>query len=204
MCVGALAGLCLMLASASGRANTDKLTLHLRIGSGWAEGSNAGGVLFDTTALGAYEFLRAGIAAQCATTLVTGTLGLGGTTGVGMELDRVQVTLLGEGGLHAYGGVGSSFLSDDPGASATLGYAGGRFALGYRVGGWRDANVAITTFGFWNRDLKTVERSYAYEIPASTGWLSGDYYPAETGHATHTVGPSQWGLGLGASMELGR
>lgn len=87
----------------------------------------------------------------------------------GREVHSFGWDMLGEVGMHHHH-VAKGLLSDDPGASATIPYAGLRLGVSWALGG-PHAHVR-GRHGIWlygNVDLSSVTKQYAYQ---ETGWLS--------------------------------
>jgi hypothetical protein len=91
---------------------------------------------------------------------------LGGVAGLAFTpAKNWRVDLLGELGVDSYDHFDEgALLSGDPGASADLHYAGGRFALMHRVGSFEIGYAASFT-----RDLDDVNVRYTYK---SISWVS--------------------------------
>lgn len=100
--------------------------------------------------------------------------------------------LLGAAGVHRYDGVGSGILSDDPGTSATLPFAGVR-ARGVYLFGKGPRHFQLGFAASVDRDLSRVTHTYTYR---ETSWWDGS---TSTESATHTVGFTT----LGAMIDLG-
>ena len=185
--------LTLLLLLSAGSAHADPFGVSVQHGYGWTQGEHSGGLTADALALVHWNVLRLGATGQFATFLGTGESALGAIAGLGFG-DPLQVAVLGEAGMHHYSGVGSGFLSEDPGADGALPFAGGKLLMGYRLTRGRRVNVALVSGFSLNRDLHTLTRHYHY---TEIGWLSGNTYDAEE---TVVIGQTQWTLTLGAAV----
>ncbi len=178
-------------------AASSPFSLELNGGAGWTSGNNVEGVVLEGGELAGYRVARLGLVQQLAIGVGPSMSGVGATVGLGFEWKRVELNALGEVGAHVYEGIGSKFLFDDPGAKGTLIYEGMRASFGYVLRRRRSDRFVLSAFGFWNRDLKSVERSYSYE---ETGWFSDEVTIQE---ASHRVGQSPWGAGLSLGVKYG-
>jgi hypothetical protein len=97
---------------------------------GHIDGEHSGGFTLGATGRLRYSVLTAGVSVLGATQVLGSTMvassALGGLT---LPLGQIRLDALGEFGANSYSGVGSGFLSDDPGASATLPFAGARIGV---------------------------------------------------------------------------
>jgi hypothetical protein len=170
-------------------------------GGGFTSGETMDALVFEGGLLGGFHVLRAGALAQVATSFGGTFAGFGGVVGLGVNFQRVHFMLLGEFGVHEYSGIGSSWLGSDPGARATLGYAGGRASIGFPMVRGGRADVALTTFAFWNTDLARVERSYEF---VSQSFVCLNACSGGFRTSTAAVGQVQWGLALGVTATFNR
>lgn len=127
-------------------------------------GEGYGGALIGTTLLA-----RSGVFAFGGTMEASGAFasrfGLSGLAGIaGRTEGGTGGELLGTLGMHHYNGVGRGILSDDPGASATLPFAGVRVRASQRLGRRFLLGLAATL----EQDLYRERRVYSY---TSTPWL---------------------------------
>jgi hypothetical protein len=125
----------------------------------------------------------------------------GALAGVGFRSrSGLRFDLLGNAGVHSYSGWGAGLLNDDPGASATLPYAGGKVRLSYLFGHGRGHFTLGGEFGM-DTDIGRKRVQYDYQ---STDWLFDDGTTTE--HADHTVGGTRTSvlLVLGGTIDLGR
>lgn len=174
-------------------AHADPFRISVQKGTGWTQGEHSGGLTFEGIALLHWSVLRLGATGQLATALYNNESALSAVTGVGFG-DPLQVSLLAEAGMHHYSGVGSGFMSDDPGADGGLPFAGGRLLLDYRVTHGRRVNLALTGGFALNRDLHTLTRHYHY---TESSWFSDETYSAEE---TVALGQTQSTITLGATV----
>jgi hypothetical protein len=125
--------------------------------------------------------------------------GFGGTLGLGYRTPfNLRLSLAGALGAHFYEHVGGALLSDDPGASAALAFAGGRASASYLfLKGRTHIEVGVTASV--DDDLT---RPKVTETYLSTSWWTGK---PTTGTATHEVGTLRGGLTLnvGVAFDLG-
>lgn len=142
------------------------LRLHLDSGLG---GSTLG---FNLGAVGLLRSraLEGGLGCQLSAFLST-RVGCGLLAGVALDASQAwTVDVLAELGanqIHESGG----FLSDDPGASGTVAYAGARVgARWYFRGAQRAGRASVGLWLFGERDLRGYEAHYSY---TETSWLSG-------------------------------
>ena len=111
--------------------------------------------------------------------LVSSKTGGGMAIGVGSrgrEIHAFGWDMLGEAGLHQHHAA-KGLLSDDPGASATIPYAGLRLGVSWALGG-PQAHLR-GRHGLWlygNVDLSSVTKHYTYQ---EKGWLSDNVRQAE-------------------------
>jgi hypothetical protein len=133
--------------------------------------------------------------------LLMGMISVGAMVGIALRTDGgFRTEILGTGGIRHYAGWGKQLLSDDPGASATLPFAGGALRLGYLFGRSRRGHFNLGGLVAVDQDLWRETRTYSYY---SSDWLDGS-----SGYVsrTNTVGGTRWALGvtLGATLDLGR
>lgn len=110
-----------------------------------------------------YRLLEGGALCQMMFSLSTKNIGCGLALGVSPRTTWLGVDLLGVFGGRHWSGVGTTFLSDDPGGSATLPFAGLRGGVSIYV----DPFV----FSFWlgvDNDLARRHVSYSYN---GGGWF---------------------------------
>ena len=133
--------------------------------------------------------------------LFVGMVSAGALAGVGVRSHSgLRADLLANAGVHSYSGWGAGLLSDDPGASATLPYAGGKLRVAYLVGHGKGHFTLGAEFGV-DTDLGRKRVQYDYQ---ENGWLFDD--GTRTEHADHTVGGTRTSvlLLLGGTIDVGR
>jgi hypothetical protein len=167
-------------------------------GLGVTGGENAGGVAVSAQVTHRYHFLEVG--GEChAAALFSSMLGVGGVAGFHFG-NAFSVRLLGAAGVHLYDGVGRGLLTDDPGISGSLPYAGGRLVLGYSFPQRRSGHRAfIGLAGMYDRDL--ARRTSAVTYREEDAFFGGDSYEATS---THTLGQTSVSgfLLAGVSLDL--
>ncbi len=95
--------------------------------------------------------------------------------GFSLTLGRVRVDALSEFGVNAYTGVGAALLSDDPGASGSVPFAGGRGALLVCVScNSKTRSLWLGLAAHYNTDLYTEIKEYTYVETQS--WFDEDPY----------------------------
>ena len=127
-------------------------------------------------------------------TKIGGGVGLGAST---RGADRFGFDALGEFGVHSHH-VAGGLLSDDPGATGTIPYAGGRVGVRWTLG--NTTNRARPHVGVWlfvRQDLSSHTATYQYE---EEGWFGGGRR-METGHAT-IGGQTEAGLAFRAGFDV--
>jgi hypothetical protein len=166
-------------------------------GLGVAGGETAGGAGFSLLATHRFEWIELGLECQGAA-LFSAMLGIGGVGGLHLGND-FSVRLLGSAGLHSYHGVGSGLLSNDPGVSGSVPYAGGRLVLGYSFAVRKNGphRVVVGLIGAWDRDLDRKSKSVTY---TTDDWLFGGGASDVT--ATHTIGQTTTAGFLVAGVEV--
>jgi hypothetical protein len=138
------------------------------------EGRHSGGLALGVTSRVRYGVLTAGGSLQGATILLGSMGSLSAVAGLSVPLGSVRLDVLAEVGGNAYAGVGSSFLSQDPGARALLPFVGARSAALLLV--FRNARGVEVWVGpalQYANDLETTSRTYTYRRQGS-GWLFGN------------------------------
>jgi len=143
---------------------------------GWLQGSHSGGVDLGATARLRYGILTAGASIQGATILFGSMGSVSGVAGLSLPVEFIRLDALAEFGLNAYSGVGSNFLSNDPGVRATLPFAGFRTSLLACV--FRNARGGSVWLGpsvQYAKDLYSTTRTYTYRDQGESGF-SGEYY----------------------------
>ncbi|MGC4065097.1 MAG: hypothetical protein QM784_10720 [Polyangiaceae bacterium] len=143
--------------------NSGPIKFDLESPLGWTQGRHSGGVTFGVSGRARYEIFAAGVSLQAAT-IVLGSMGSASAiAGLSIPLDFVRVDMLAELGLNSYGQVGANFLTEDPGTSATLPFAGVRPALLFRVlHSNRDVDVWVGPSVHYAKDFHSVRRTYTY------------------------------------------
>jgi hypothetical protein len=163
------------------------------------------GAVFSGYALLQWDALEAGVSGHIGGAALDYDLagggflaGLGATTRWGLRGD-----VLGELGLEHYSGVdnGEFFLPNgDPGASATLPYAGVRAGLSYQFARRSRSHFELALWGIYQDDLTRENVAYTYVVSSQDSWTHTPY----TSQADHTVGsPRLIGLlAVGGSFDL--
>ncbi len=133
--------------------------------------------------------------------LFIGLASVGALAGVGFRSPSgVRFDLLANAGVRSYSGWGGNFLSDDPGASATLPYAGGKFRLSYLFGHRKGHFTLGGEFGV-DTDLGRKRVQYDYQ---ETDFLFDDGTSIQ--HGDQTVGGTRatFVVLLGGTIDMGR
>jgi hypothetical protein len=137
---------------------------------------------------------------------VQGGLGLplfvSGGVAAGLSLHRTpgpRIDVLLSGGLDYYCNWGVGILSDDPGVSLVLPFAGPRVRAAYAFGRGR-GHFEIGALLAWETNLTRTERSYSY---VETPWLCSDSCAPYTTQAHHVVGGTKTlvALTLGGTID---
>lgn len=118
--------------------------------------------------------------------------GVGGGCGLVGTSGALRGELFAVAGWHAYRGVGSRFLEPDPGASATLVYAGGRASALYEAG----KGVVRGQFGL----TLGLEADLGRRTSTST---YAEYFSTNTTSTQHRVGGTQFLAQLVAGIAIG-
>ncbi len=165
-----LVGLLAMAGAAPSEAPTAAIReTSVITGLGWASGQGAGGVGFTLMATHRFRFVELGLDGQAAA-FVSRMAGVGAVGGLHLGED-FSLRLLGSAGVHTYGAVGKHLLSDDPGVSGTVPYAGGRVVLGYSFPARsRPHRAFIGLLGGMDQDLARKQRAVTY---IDEDWLFG-------------------------------
>jgi hypothetical protein len=151
-------------------------------GLGAAGGESMGGPGFTMLATHRLEWFELG--AEChGAALFSGMLGIGAVGGLHIG-ETFSVRALGSVGMHSYSHVGRGLLSDDPGISGSVPYAGGRLVLGYSFAGRKGSphRAFIGLVGALDQDLERETRTVTYQ---SENWLFGGSSEVTS---THTIG----------------
>lgn len=137
---------------------------------GAQRGHDAGGIFFGGNAFARCALLQGGVGISASTVLLGGHMGsLYAMGGLGLVPTRwVRLDLLGVVGVRGYAAVGAGFLSDDPGASAGLGFRGITMGLAFAV--FRRAGFAAELGArvYFEKDFERVTRRYSY---VAKDWL---------------------------------
>jgi hypothetical protein len=150
------------------------LALELEGHAGWMQGRHDGGVALGVTSRVRYGVLTAGGSLQGATTLLSGMGSLSAVAGLSAPLGILRWDALGEAGVNAYTGVGSNFLSGDPGVSAALPFVGARSSVLVRVlRNRRGVDLWVGPSFHYASDLGSTSRTYSYHSQGSD-WIFGD------------------------------
>ena len=182
-------------------AAPDDTKVDVRIAAqiGGFSGADGGGPAIGVLGLGRYSSFEAGIDAQAGSALFRGghgSVALAGGLGL-VPAARWRIDLLGELGLDAYQGFGGShLLSNDPGANATLPFAGARAGVARR---FRYFELGLG--GTFGEDLTRQTVTYTY-----TERDRGPFFGGAGGPTTRTVtiGGERVGvmLALGSGFDL--
>lgn len=165
-------------------------------GLGLAGGEGTGGLGLTLLATHRWRFLELGVDAHVSA-FISHQAGLGGVGGFHFG-DQLSLRLLGGAGFHSYGGIGRGLLSDDPGVSGAVPYAGGRVVLGYSFRsrpGLRHRGF-IGLMGGLDQDLAREKRTVTY---LEEGWLFGGTTEQTS---VHTVGQLTMSGFLVAGVDL--
>ena len=165
-------------------------------GLGVATGEGAGGPGFTLMATHRFHFLELGLDCQAAA-FMSRMAGIGGVGGLHFGED-FSLRLLGSAGIHTYGAIGSQLLSNDPGVSGTVPYAGGRLVLGYSFPARSRLphRAFIGLLGGIDQDLARKQRSVTY---VEEGFIFGG---TTIQTSTHTVGQLTMSGFLVAGVDL--
>jgi hypothetical protein len=158
------------------------------------------GVLLEASGLVRLHFIDLGIDVGVGGLFVD-MASAGVLAGIGLRTrSGVRFDLLANAGVHSYSGWGAGLLSDDPGASATLPYAGGKLRLAYLAGHRKGHFTLGGEFGV-DTDLGRERVQYDYQ---ETNWLFDD--GTSIVHAGHTVGGTRTTvlLFLGGTLDIAR
>lgn len=165
-------------------------------GLGAASGESVGGPGLTMLATHRLEWLELG--AEChGAALFSGMLGIGAVGGVHIG-ETFSVRALGSVGMHSYSHVGRGLLSDDPGISGSVPYAGGRLVLGYSFAGRKSSphRAFIGLVGALDQDLERETRTVTYQ---SDNWLFGGSSEVTS---THTIGQTTLAGFLVGGLEV--
>lgn len=157
-------------------ADPGPLALDVEGQVGWTQGAQSGGATLGGTARIRYGVLTGGVSLQGATTVFGAMGSLSALGGLSLPLGFMRFDALAEAGLDAYSGVGANFLTNSPGASATLPFAGARASLlaclhRTRRGG----SVWLGPTFEYAKDLHSTTRTYTYRDQGED-WFDGDQY----------------------------
>lgn len=175
----ALIALCVLCGSRSVYAappGSRPLALDVEGQVGWVEGDQSGGVDLGATARVRYGVLTAGTSLQGATSVFGGLGIVSGVGGLSLPIGFIRFDALGEFGLNAYAGVRSNFLTHNPGAHATLPFAGARASLLARVfHNGQGRSVWLGPSIQYAKDLYFTTRTYTFRDQGED-WFNGEYY----------------------------
>jgi hypothetical protein len=122
-----------------------------------------------------YKLISAGVGLQGATIIFDSMGSVSALAGLAIPIDSVRLDVMAELGINSYAAVGSNFLSHDPGASASLPFAGGRTSLLVRVSRTRGGNdVWVGPSILYTKDLHSTTRTYTYHYQGED-WVNGSY-----------------------------
>ncbi len=162
---------------------------------GFRSDQAAGGSLGGMMTLRSGPFELGGFGEGGASVLDYDYTAIGGAGGLGWRSeDGIRLSALAVAGSHHYRGFDRGFLSDDPGASAAVPFAGGRVLASYRL--WGKLDVGL--MGMAEKDLETETVRYSY---TSESWFGGS---ASQQSEVQAVGTTSYGLGLslGSTLDL--
>jgi hypothetical protein len=167
-------------------------------GLGLAGGDSAGGLGFAMLATHRLKWLELG--GECyGAALFSAMFGVGAVGGLHVG-ESFSVRALGSLGMHSYSHVSGGLLTDDPGISGSVPYAGARLVLGYSFAGRAGSaqRAFIGLLGTLDRDLERETRSVTYQ---SRGWLTGETSEMTS---THTIGQTTIAgfLVVGVDLDL--
>lgn len=163
-------------------------------------GSNAGGgPMVGAAATWRTGVLQFGFAADAGSAILDYSyFGYGAAAGIGLRSrSGWQFDALVVGGIHHYEGFGRGFLTDDPGARATLPFAGLRAGPGFAFGSG-STHFVIGVLGFAETDLASRVVAYEYH---EDGWLT-ESYAQQSSTRTVWTGRAGLALQLGISHDL--
>jgi hypothetical protein len=128
----------------------------------------ADGILLGFNALARYRFVQGGALLEYGGQVFGDNMIAAAAAGglCVMPASDVRIDMLGVLGARRYMGVGAGFLDDDPGASATLGYAGALWGVSYVFGSANTTRRYRASFGAragFDADLARVDVDYSYE-----------------------------------------
>lgn len=184
--------------AAAAAVATEPPPMDVTVGGG--VGAMTEGVLFEASCLVRLHFIDLGVDVGGGG-LFMGLASAGALAGVGFRTrSGVRFDLLGNAGVHSYSGWGGNFLSDDPGASATLPYAGGKVRLSYVFGHRKGHFTLGGEFGM-DTDLGRKRVQYDYQ---ETDFLFDDATSIQ--HGDQTVGGTRttFLVLLAGTIDIGR
>src|SRR5512145_2263000 len=170
---------------------------------GWTEGQHNGGLTLGITPHIRYKLLTAGVDLKGATIILNSMGSFSAVAGLAIPLEFVRLDAMAELGLSSYAAAGSNFLNNDPGASATLPFAGGRASLLIRVYHTpRGEDVWIGPSIDYAKDLRSTTRTYTYRYQGED-WFNGGYDDYSTTR-TVRIGQSRLSylLTIGVTLPL--
>lgn len=173
---------------------------HLTGALGMLDDNEREAFIADVLALSRFDSFAVGANCQLGTGIFGNhSLSLGGSIGVFAPTPRwLELGLVGTLGARGYMGVGSGLFSNDPGASAMLGFASARAVITLAVGSG-STRFTVGLHGVVDDDLGRVTKSYSFQ-QVGGGWLGDERVRTE--NTTHTVGALKVGslLALGATF----
>jgi len=191
------------LASADEKELEPRTALELDGQLGYGDGPHTGGVTAAAFARARWNWITAGCGMELSSAVFTSVLSASAVGGVTFPLGIARFDFLGEIGGHAYHGVGSNFLTDDPGAGAILPFAGVRAALLARIHrNGQGHRVWLGVSGAYGRDLARTTREYSYRRQG-TDWFTGEPYDERV--RTHVdIGQTRYSLlaSMGVTLPL--
>lgn len=193
--------LCFTRLSYAGSSSSSPLGLEFDSQLGWIQGQHSGGVDEGATVRLRYRVVTAGVGFQGATNLF-GIMGSFSTVaGLSIPIELVRLDALAEFGVNGYTGVGSNFLSQDPGASAAIPFVGARTSLLARVlRNGRGFSIWLGPSVQYASDLYSATRTYNYRDKHSD-WFTGNSTD-ELVTRTVRIGQSRWSFLATMSMSL--
>jgi hypothetical protein len=167
---------------------------------GWTDGAQSGGLTGGTVGRLRYGVVTAGAGLQVATVAFTSMASVSTLAGLSLPVGSLRIDALSELGLNAYTGVGSNFLTDDPGASAVLPFLGGRASLLVRAFNTKRGDIWVGLSTVYAQDLYARTSEYAYRSHGSD-WFTGEYYDEQRSSSIE-IGQSRFAMLLTTCASL--
>jgi hypothetical protein len=181
-------------------ASLDEFAFELDTHLGWIEGQHSGGPAFALTPRVRYFPFTLGASAQGATVLIDSMGSLSAVGGLCLPLGPLRWDALAELGYNGYEDVGSGLLSDDPGASAVVPFAGARIGLLAPLPASRDGISAWIGISIhYAEDLRSETRTYTY---INSPWFSLWADPDQEITRTVRMGQSRLSMLVAVTVAL--